>query len=30
MEKGKTNFQAFQTLQFDGFADKYGNRIFLY
>ncbi len=30
MEKGKTNFQAFQTLQFDGFADKYGNRINLY
>lgn len=27
MEKGKTNFQAFQTLQFDGFADKFGNRI---
>jgi hypothetical protein len=27
MEKDKTNFQAFQTLQFDGYADKYGNRI---
>lgn len=30
MEKGKTNFQAFQTLQFDGFADKFGNRINMY
>ncbi len=27
MEKGKTNFQAFQTLQFNGFADKQGNKI---
>jgi hypothetical protein len=27
MEKGKTNFQAFQTLQFKGFADKAGNPI---
>ncbi|MCF8429030.1 MAG: hypothetical protein K9G64_02770 [Bacteroidia bacterium] len=30
MQKGKTNFQAFQTLQFDGFADKQGNRINMY
>ena len=27
MEKGKTNFQAFQTLQFEGFVDKRGNRV---
>ena len=30
MEKGKTNFQAFQTLQFEGYADKYGNRVNMY
>jgi hypothetical protein len=29
MEKGKTNFQAFQTLQFTGYADKNGNSVLL-
>lgn len=29
MEKGKTNFQAFQTLQFTGYADKNGNQIMM-